>query len=153
MTDPAQQSLARTAAALIVTVEELRKVVVQVGGRLDDLGKRADRQRLGLTMSGVGLTACLVLSILMLVAFQRQSAASEELSTLFAQQEVIRGDAVCPILAYLIGGYDPDSRAAGEARQAAEANVAEQRRVYTDVLHCVTPLVPPRSDLVTKPAG
>lgn len=151
MTEETQHDLARSAAALIVTVTELRKVIVQVGDRLDVLSKRADRQRFGLALTGVGLIADLVLSVFMLVAFKDQAATSVELETLFSQQEIIRGDAVCPILSYLIGGYDPGSRTSGPDRQAAEQNVAEQRHVYTDVLHCVTPLVPPRSDLVTKP--
>lgn len=55
-----------------------------------------------------------------------------------------RVDAICPVLALVVGGFDPSSRPAGSAREAYIANLTVMHQAYVD-LGCTTPLVPPRT--------
>ena len=57
-----------------------------------------------------------------------------------------RLDAFCPVLALVVGGYDPSTRPAGPARDKYEASFAVMRQAYAE-LGCdrSSPLVPPRT--------
>ncbi len=54
-----------------------------------------------------------------------------------------RVDSLCPVLALVIGGFDPSTRPAGPARDAYVANISVLTRTYGQ-LGCTDPLVPPR---------
>ncbi len=56
-----------------------------------------------------------------------------------------RVDGLCPILALVVGGADPNSRAPGPDREQYVRAVEVMRQAYSD-LGCTTPFVPPRTD-------
>lgn len=54
-----------------------------------------------------------------------------------------RIDGLCPILALVVGGADPDTRAPGADRDRYIQALDVMRKAYTN-LGCTDPLVPPR---------
>ncbi len=54
-----------------------------------------------------------------------------------------RVDGLCPILALVVGGYDPETRAAGPDRDEYIKSFVVMREAYSN-LGCTTPFVPPR---------
>ena len=55
-----------------------------------------------------------------------------------------RVDGLCPILALVVGGADPESRAPGEDRDQYVRALQVMRDAYSN-LGCTTPFVPPRT--------
>lgn len=148
--------------ALTAATNALEKTEKGLKQAVDDLQESVEEQNthnsrkigwsIGAAAFAVVLSALVLVGYFKLVTlFEQQAQTSARLEVIIEQQDVIRRDAVCLILSYLVGGYDPSSRAPGAARETAEENLAAQRHVYSDVLRCATPLVPPRGDLVTKP--
>ena len=62
------------------------------------------------------------------------------------EQQQLRSDVLCPLYGLILGGYDPQTRPEGDARQKYEETFVIIRQGY-GVLRCTAPLVPPRSDL------
>ncbi len=57
-----------------------------------------------------------------------------------------RVDGLCPMLALVVGGYDPSTRAAGPDRERYEASFRVMRQAYVDTgCAAVSPLVPRRT--------
>lgn len=56
-----------------------------------------------------------------------------------------RVDGLCPILALVVGGADPETRAPGPDRDQYVQALDVMRKAYSD-LGCTTPLVPPRQE-------
>jgi hypothetical protein len=54
-----------------------------------------------------------------------------------------RIDGLCPILALVVGGADPNTRSPGPDRDQYIASLEVMRQAYAD-LGCTTPFVPPR---------
>lgn len=81
---------------------------------------------------------------------EAQAQTTARLEKIVSQQEVIRNQVLCPLFRVLLGGYQPETRAPGPDRDKYETAFAEMRDQYS-VLQCVGDLVPPRSDLVTRP--
>lgn len=54
-----------------------------------------------------------------------------------------RVDGLCPILALVVGGADPETREAGPDRDQYVVALNVMRKAYSD-LGCTTPFVPPR---------
>lgn len=133
--DDRRRVLADAAATLANEVSVLALSVVQ-------LGRRTDRQQRHLNVTVLCLVLDVILTAAMGWAYHVQSGTLDLI-------ESTRFDAVCPILATMLGGYDPNTRPAGSARQAYEDAYGNMRVVFNDILHCHTKLVPPRNDLVT----
>lgn len=60
------------------------------------------------------------------------------------EQQQLRSDVLCPLYGLILGGYDPETRPPGDARQKYEDTFVVIRQGY-GVLRCTAPLVPPRS--------
>lgn len=84
-----------------------------------------------------------LLLVVALVALLGYVAARAEQTA--RETDELRGQVLCPLYGLILGGYDPESRAEGEARRKYEETFAVIRDGY-GVLHCTTPLVPPRSN-------
>lgn len=119
MSEPVDQDLAASAATLIVTVDELRKVLLRVGDRLDALSKRADRQRAWTAATALGLMADMALTVFMFVSFNHQATTNTQLAALIEQQAAtsarlngVVNDALCPLYKLIVDSYNPNSLAA-----------------------------------------
>lgn len=119
MPDQTDRNLAASAAALIVTVDELRKVLVQVGDRLDVLSKRADRQRFWTAATGIGLAADMALTVFMFVSFNHQATTNAQLAALIQEQAMtsarlstVVDKSLCPLYRIFVDSYNPNSPAA-----------------------------------------
>lgn len=144
-----RQALADSAAELITTVDELRKVVEPVGKSLKDLSNRADRTEHVLRLAFFGLAVDLILSVVVLILFIQTSATAARNTETNARLTALVNDAYCPMLSVFLGSYDPSTRSPGVGRQAYEDAYSTFRRIWVNPLHCTTALVPPRNDLVT----
>lgn len=123
--------LARSADDLTGEVRGLRLAVEQ-------LDRRTARAEL---VSGRAAAAAAILLLLLglmgWVVWQEQQTA--------ARVESLTQRSLCPVFALVVGGYDPQTRPEGPARDRYIATF-EVMRVAYDELGCVAPLVPKRED-------
>jgi hypothetical protein len=132
-------ALASRAEALQVEVAGLRQDVTRLVERTD--GLRKDLTGLGDRQSrSEGHQAWFAIALVVVIAM----AAAIGLTAWRVSGTDRRIDAVCPILALAIGGYDPNTRPEGPARDKYVASFDVMRQSYTD-LACTQPLVPPKS--------
>lgn len=122
--------LSRRAAELTDQVEKLRLAVEH----LDERTKRAER-----ATARTGVAAAVLLVLILLggwnVHSQRQTAD---------RLESVTQRSLCPVFGLVIGGYEPESRPAGPARDRYVETIDVMRGAYGE-LGCVAPLVPPRT--------
>lgn len=130
--------LSAKAEALTGEVAGLRTATDRLGERIaglrEDFGKLADRQSTS-ERRGVFVAAMLVIAI-----------ALTALIGVVAWRGIVtdrRVDAICPVLALAIGGYDPTTRPEGDARDRYVASFEVMRQSYAG-LGCTSPIVPPR---------
>lgn len=132
------EDLKRRAEALDDDVKRLTAAVDRLDGRMD----RSDRDRRWF------VTAIVVVAIIVCgvgyVAF-RAEQTSRALAQTAREQETIRNDVLCPLYGLILGGYNPESRPEGDARRKYEDTFVIIRQSY-GVLHCTSPLVPPRAN-------
>lgn len=104
---------------------------------LDQLGRRTSRTE-RLTTRNALVAALLVAALLIVgwVAYGQQQTANR------------LGDvtqlSLCPVFKLVLGGYDPQSRPAGDARAQYEQQFSVMRDAYAR-LQCTGELVPPRT--------
>jgi hypothetical protein len=144
----------------------------KLGVKVDDLGVKVDRQTKSLVELGQRQTrteqmstrtaVAAVIAIAVLAGgswlgyrqvvsaaqlsgvVEQQRIANQQLAAVVADQRRVTEDALCPVFALLIGGYDPSTRPPGEAREQYERTFQTFRDSY-DALRCTAQLVPPRS--------
>jgi uncharacterized membrane protein len=112
-----------------VLTDEATRLRQDVAGLRDQLATTRGR------VWWVALLAVIALALgVGLVVVAAQSQATDD-----------RVNAICPVLALVVGGYDPNTRTAGPARDAYVRSFAVMREAYTGT-RCdqVAPLVPPR---------
>lgn len=165
MTEETQQGLAASAAALILTVDELRKVLAQVSERLETLskrtdqqskrvdqqGERADRQRTWTALTAMGLAADMALTVFMFVSFDHQATTNGQLATLIERQaatssrlSVVVNDALCPLYHVFVRSYSPDSLdAQREGLAAYNATFDDIKKQYRALDCDPAPTAPP----------
>lgn len=135
----AEDALAASTVALQDEVAGLRVQVSRLNERADglreDVGNLSDRT--SRNEGRIALTAIALVIAVMLVVGVGVTAWRGYLTDR-------RLDAICPVLALVIGGYDPSTRPAGDARNKYVASFDVMRTAYRD-LGCTQPLVPPRS--------
>lgn len=86
---------------------------------------------------------CLILSGATLIGYFRTS-------DLIANQEVIKGQVLCPMYKIFLGSYQPETRTPGADRDKYEAAFKDMWTQY-GALNCTGALVPPRYDLPHPP--
>lgn len=106
----------------------------RVDGLREDFGRLADRQTRA--EDRIVWTA-----VFTLVAFLLATGVT--ITALRGEATDRRLDKLCPVLALLVGGYDPNTRPPGEARAKYDDSFGVMRQSYRD-LACTQPLVPPR---------
>lgn len=133
--------LGSRAAALQNEVAGLRQDVEQLGKRTDGLRKDlrglGDRQSLSegrIKWVALGAVVSVLFALVVGLTVWKVIATDH------------RVDAICPILALVVGGADPSTRPAGPARDAYVAGMNVMRDGY-EQFGCATiaPLVPPRT--------
>lgn len=128
-----ENELAGEAKTLSRRVAELRDAVTN----LDD--------RLGRNEKVLRVVALITVLVFILAAGLGWGYA--RINGILADNEIIRTQVNCPSLATSLGSYNPYTRHAGVDRQVYEDSIDQMRYAYTNLLHCSTPLVPPRIDL------
>lgn len=126
-----EPTLAARAEQLSKEVKELRLAVNQLKPRVE----RAERITV---RAAIVATVIVVLTVVVGFVGYRQILAEAQIDSTNT-----RIDGLCPILALVVGGADPQSRAEGPAREQYERAVGVMRQAYAD-LGCTTPFVPPR---------
>lgn len=124
-----------TARELVTETAALRAAIGELSERLDGTDDRAARNRRGLIILGV------IVAALVALAVTNYSTNAAQARTA-AQQEVLLRDFICPTSALLVGGYRPDTRPAGEARDAYAESIDGLRAARLRQA-CADPLVPP----------
>lgn len=135
---PDLEALAGRAEALTEEVAGLRQALDRNSERVDglrtDLTAMSDRQsateRRGAFVA-ITLIVAIVLTFLIGVTAWRGIITDR------------RVDAICPVLALVIGGYDPLTRPEGPARETYVQSFDVMRRSYAQ-LGCTQAIVPPR---------
>lgn len=117
--------------ALADNTEANTEALSRVEKRLDR--SDSDRRRF--------ITALIALT--MLAAFLGVEALRLERS--IRDQAEVRDRVLCPLYGLILGGYDPQSRAEGAARQKYEETFVVIRESYA-TLRCNAQLVPPRTN-------
>jgi hypothetical protein len=72
-----------------------------------------------------------------------QLVTNDRLDVVVEDQRRVTQEVLCPLFSLVLGGYDPDSRPVGPARDQYVATFAEFSRIYMR-LECTAPAVPPR---------
>jgi hypothetical protein len=136
VTNQDDTELVATATVLGGKVDRLTEAVQDLNERTTSVERRSVRQ---------AIAAVLAIAVIVFIGWlaYTQVATNERVRDVIVEQERQRADALCPVFALLLGGYDPSSRAPGEAQRAYEETFAEYRRLYATNA-CTTPLVPPR---------
>lgn len=114
--------------------DDVRGLASKVGGLGDRLNK-IDRDKRWIVACLLGIVV--LIALVAFVAFRAEKTGRD--------QEELRNQVLCPLYGLILGGYDPQSRAEGDARRKYEESFTVIREGYA-VLHCTSPLVPPRSD-------
>lgn len=149
LTEATALRLADETTALRQVVERLSHEITDLTDRIDgnevrareeaklarEEAKRAARTRIALAIIGV-----IVLAIAF-IAWQNYRTNEDQRATAAQQESLIR-DFICPSTALLVGGYRPDSRPAGDARDAYSDSI-DGLRLARERLSCGDELVPP----------
>ncbi len=133
------------------TIERLASRADLLGKKVDgltsevsQLNRRQGRtERLSIRTAGV-LALLIVLAMLVGVLAWQQWVTRDQVAQLVGREVKTRDEALCPLAALLLGGYDPTTRPPGPAREQYEENFRIQREAYA-ALNCTNPLVPPRT--------
>lgn len=104
---------------------------------IDQLGRRTSRtERLTTRSAAVVILLVVAMGVVAWVAVGQQRTASQ-LSDLTQLS-------LCPVFKLVLGGYDPATRPAGDARAQYEQQFGVMRDAYSR-LQCTGELVPPRT--------
>lgn len=131
-----------TALELLAATDALREDVGVLSRRIAEYGERLDgnERRAKANRLGIGILA-LIAAAIGFIAWQNYQTNTEQRATA-AQQEILLRDFICPSSALLVGGYRPDTRPPGEARDAY-ADSIEGLRAARERQRCTDALVPP----------
>lgn len=116
MTDPGK-TLAAQARLLADGVKELNDSV-------SSLTRRTNRSENVLKVALLGLVLDLVLSVAVAITLGSQFATNGRLEEAIAREQTTREEVLCPLYGLIVAGYNPASRAAGEARTLYEQQFA-----------------------------
>lgn len=123
---------------LYYTADELRKEVARLRLAVTQLKPRVERaERVSIRM---GVASMIVLVLVVAVGFVGYRGIVTEQQVGYANARI---DGLCPILALVVGGADPQTRAEGPDRDSYVDAVKVMRKAYSD-LGCTTPFVAPR---------
>lgn len=124
--------------------EQAKRLADQVSGlslAVDQLDRRTNRNAKVQTFVVFGLLLNLVLCVAVALVVANQFAVSSGLQTAIAREAKTRQEALCPLYALVVGGYNPSSRAAGTDRDTYNATFDVMRKGF-DALDCNIKLVP-----------
>lgn len=125
---------------LYFQAEELRKEVSRLRLAVTQLKPRVERaERVSIRTA---IASVIILVLVVAVGFVGYRGIVTEQSAAYANTRL---DGLCPILALVVGGADPNTRAPGPDREAYIENVRVMLQAYRD-LGCTSPLVPKRID-------
>lgn len=119
------------------SIEDLSRQTEDLADEVSGLRAEVARLRRAGRTTLVGVLAVLVLVVVVGTTLFRQLVTEDRLRTVVS-------DVLCPVFALVVGGYDPDSRPAGAARDTYEQTFTVMRNAY-GALQCTGPLVPPRA--------
>jgi hypothetical protein len=145
------EELKRRAAQLDADVKDLHESTDKNTAALDRVHERLDRgDRDRKLMVAAMIAAVLVIFGVAFVAVRAENTAHET-AQIAQEQQIIRNQVLCPILARSVGAYEPDTRQLnpdgsypGSARDRYVENWKLLKAKY-DLLRCTDPLVPPRT--------
>jgi hypothetical protein len=124
---------------LTYLADELRKEVARLRLAVTQLKPRVERaERVSIRTA---IASVIILILVVAVGFVGYRGLVTEQQVSFANARI---DGICPVLALVVGGADPNSRAPGPDRDAYVQALQVMRKSYDD-LNCTTPLVPPRN--------
>jgi len=115
---------------------KLDNMSTRVGDLADAFSVVTLSQNRKITLMSVVIGLLVVLGILVIIALVNGNNNDERLEGVVQQ-------AICPENAFLLGGFDPSTRAEGPARQAYIESMAGMA-AGREVLNCTDKLVPPR---------
>lgn len=113
----------------------------ELAERVDELHESIDTQNKRNAFKIKVMASVVVLLVILVAGFGWVARRDHEL----------RSGVLCPMYRVWLGSYQPETRTPGPDREKYEQTFTEMRKQYA-VLQCIGDLVPPRSDLVTKPA-
>lgn len=123
---------------LIVGVAELRGEVQKLRLSVEQFEPRVKRAERVTIRAAMGAVVIIILVV---------SVAYVGYRNIITDRRI---DGLCPILALVVGGADPSSRAPGPDRDQYIQALNVMRKAYSD-LGCTTPFVPPRRTV--EPTG
>lgn len=123
--------------ALAASADELREEVARLRLAVQQLDRRTKRAELVTSRVVAAIVVLLVLLGLVGWSVAAQVRTAERLGAVVELS-------LCPTFALVLGGYNPESRPPGEARDRYERSFSVMRDAYTQ-LGCTSPLVPPRT--------
>jgi hypothetical protein len=133
--------------------EQARALAERVGGLIsavEQLHRRTNRAERVQKYVVFGLLLDLVLSVAVAFVVANQFNASYDLRAAVEREATTRNQGICPLYSLIIGGYNPDSRPAGPARDSYVQAFKTINNAYT-ALECKQPPVPPRTDQTSVP--
>lgn len=123
---------------LSVSVPELKDEVRRLRLSVEQFEPRVSRAERVSTRTAMAVTIIAILVLAVGFVAYRGIVTDQRLA--FTNQRV---DGLCPILALVVGGADPNTRAPGPDRDQYIRALEVMRKAYAD-LGCTTPFVPPR---------
>lgn len=146
-----RRSLAVVAVELAAEVAVLAKASKDQADALEKLAgevkHKAGKTTVKIRWMVALVALCLILSGAVLVGYVR-------IRDLVENQEVVKGQVLCPMYKVFLGSYQPETRTPGPDRDKYEAAFTDMWTQY-GALNCTGALVPPRYDLPhpPKPTG
>lgn len=129
--DPGSSPSAVTHSVLAQGVLELRDEVQKLRLSVEQFEPRVQRAERVSVRTAVATVVVLILTISVAYVGYRNIVTDKRI------------DGLCPILALVVGGADPNTRAPGPDRDQYIQALEVMRKAYGD-LGCTTPFVPPR---------
>jgi len=126
-------------------IEQAKVLADRVGAlsdAVDHLDRRTNRSERVVIGVVIGLALCIVLSVAMAITFIQIRVTADAVAETQARETRTREETLCPFFSLVLGSYNPNSRAEGEARQTYIEQFEAMRRGYA-ALDCTGPIVPP----------
>lgn len=126
-------------------LEQAKVLADRVGGlseavaQLDRRTNRSERVVIGVI---IALVLVFLLAVGLVVGFFQIRSTADQVAETQHREALTREETLCPFFSLVLGSYNPNSRAEGEARQKYIEQFEAMRRGY-DALDCTGPLVPP----------
>lgn len=126
---------------LIEQAQALASNLSALSKAVEKLDTRSNRNEKITFVAVIGLVLDLILSVIVAIVLSNQVSTAGSLQATIDREAQTRQQALCPVYGLVLGGYNPNSRAAGPDRDAYIQSFKVMTDAY-DTLDCAGGLTP-----------